>query len=204
MKNVQQAANDPTRIALSWWQDTRVRTAAQILFLVGMGAVAVLMKKITFPLGIPGHSGVLWLGTLVAGRALVRRDGAGLLMGASMALWALPIGLNNKPFAYNLGLYAAAGLTLDIVARLPRISIRHPLGAIFCGMMAHIVKFGFVAVPALVSGVTKKFMLVGPVESGLLHLAFGAAAGLLGWGAYWVGQQRRSNQQAAKKDGERG
>lgn len=198
MKDVQQAANDPTRIALSWWQDTRVRTAAQILFLVGMGAVAVLMKKITFPLGIPGHSGVLWLGALVAGRALVRRDGAGLLMGASMALWALPIG-SNKPFVYNLGLYAAAGLTLDMVARLPRISIRHPLGAIFCGMMAHIVKFGFVAVPALVGGVTKKFMLVGPVESGLLHLAFGAAAGLLGWGAYWVGHRSRSNHQPPPK-----
>jgi hypothetical protein len=203
MKNLQQASEDPARITLSWWQDTRVRTVAQILFLVGMGAVAVLMKNITFPLGIPGHSGVLWLGTLVAGRALVRRDGAGLLMGASMALWAIPIG-SNKAFAYNLGLYAATGLTLDMVAKLPRISIRHPLGAIFCGMMAHTVKFGFVAVPALVGGVTKKFMLVGPVESGLLHLAFGAAAGLLGWGAYWVGHRSRSNQQAAKKDGGRG
>jgi len=202
MKNVQPAAEDPTRIALSWWQDARVRTAAQILFLVGMGAVATLMKKITFPLGIPGHSGVLWLGALVAGRALVRRDGAGLLMGASMALWAIPIG-SNKAFTYNLGLYAATGLTLDIVAKLPRISIRHPLGAIFCGMMAHMVKFGFVAIPALVGGVTKKFMLVGPVESGLLHLAFGAAAGLLGWGAYRVRQQRRRNQQTAKKAGER-
>jgi hypothetical protein len=200
MNNVQQAANDPTRIALSWWQDTRVRALAQILFLIGMGAVATLMKKITFPLGIPGHSGVLWLGTLVAGRALVRRDGAGLLMGASMALWAIPIGL-NKPFTYNLGLYATTGLTLDIVARLPRISIRHPLGAIFCGMMAHMVKFGFIAVPALVSGVTKKFVLVGPVESGLLHLAFGAAAGLLGWGTYWVRHRSRSNHHAAKKDG---
>ncbi len=66
-------------------------------------------------------------------------------------------------------------------------------------MMTHMVKFGFVAVPALVSGVTKKFMLVGPVESGLLHLAFGAAAGLLGWGAYRVWQQRRSNQQSPPK-----
>ncbi len=66
-------------------------------------------------------------------------------------------------------------------------------------MMAHMVKFGFVAVPALVSGVTKKFMLVGPVESGLLHLAFGAAAGLLGWGAYWVGHRSRSNHQPPPK-----
>jgi hypothetical protein len=154
-----------------------------------MGAVAVLMKKISLPLSIPGHSGVLWLGALVAGRVLIRRDGAGLLMGSSMALWALPIGLKHD-FVYNLGLYAATGLTLDMVARLPRVSIRHPLGAIFCGMLAHMVKFGFIAVPALIGGVTKKFMLLGTVESGLLHLAFGAAAGLLGWGAYWAWRQR--------------
>jgi hypothetical protein len=156
-----------------------------------MGAVAVLMKKISFPLGIPGHSGVLWLGALVAGRALVRRDGAGLLMGASMALWAIPIGLKHD-FTYNLSLYAATGLALDTVARLPRISIRHPIGAIFCGMLAHMVKFGFIAAAALTGGLTKKFMLFGLVESGLLHLAFGAAAGLLGWGAYWAWRNSRS------------
>ncbi len=200
MKDTQPATEETSRIALSWWQDARVRLLAQVLFLIGMGLVATLMKKITFPLEIPGHSGVLWLGTLVAGRALIRRDGAGLLMGASMAMWAIPVGL-KQGFIYNLGLYGASGLTLDMVARLPKISIRHPLGAIFCGMMAHMVKFGFIAYPVLVLGITnKKFMLVGPVETGLLHLAFGGAAGLLGWGAYWVWQKRRrSNQPSPKK-----
>lgn len=198
MKNVPAVAKGPTQIALPWWQDARIRTLAQILFLIGVGAVAVLMKKISLPLSIPGHSGVLWLGALVAGRALVRRDGAGLLMGGSMALWAIPFGLKHD-FIYNLGLYAATGLTLDMVARLPRISIRQPLGAMFCGMLAHMVKFGFIVTAALTAGVTKKFMLFGTVESGLLHLAFGATAGLLGWGAYraW---HRSSNHQEPPKE----
>ncbi len=61
-------------------------------------------------------------------------------MGASVALWAYPMAWMNLPeglatngFLYNIGLYGGTGLALDLLARLPKVNIRNPFGAIFCG-----------------------------------------------------------------------
>ena len=50
------------------------------------------------------------------------------------------------------------------------------------------VKFGFIAGVALTSVVTKHFMVIGLAQSAGLHLAFGAVAGVVGWGAYRLTQ----------------
>ena len=175
----------------SWWQDKRVRALAQVLCLIGIGGIAALAKRASLPLGIPGHSAILWLTPLVVGRALIRKDGAGTLMGISVALWGLPIGLGGgvfHGFVHNLGLYGFTGLALDLSARLPHINIRNPFGAIFCGAIAHMIKFAFIVTAALTSSVTTHFLLVGFLKSAGLHLAFGAAAGLIGWLIYKGGQ----------------
>jgi len=113
----------------------------------------------------------------------VRRDGGGVLMGATVAVMGIPVGLNNS-FMHNLGLYGLTGLALDIMARVPKINIRNPFGAISSGAAAHMVKFGFITGAAYASSVTKHFLIFGVAQAAALHLAFGAAAGLIGWGAY--------------------
>ncbi len=178
-----------TNAVLSAWQDTRVRILLWVLFLIGMGALAAVAKKLHPPLGIPGYSAVLWLTVMVAGKTFVRQGGSGLLMGTTVALCTVPVGLHHTNL-YNFGLYVATGLALDIVARLPKVSIRNPFGAMFCSMIAHMVKFGFILGTALTSSVSKHFMLFGVVKSGLLHLGFGIAAGFLGWGTYWLWQRK--------------
>lgn len=172
-----------SRTLTSWWQDKRVRTLIQVLCLIGVGAVASCAKSLSPSPGIPGSSSILWLSPLIAGRALIRRDGAGLLMGTTMALWGIPMGLHNS-LMHNLGLYGFTGLALDIAARLPHVNIRNPFGAILCGALAHMVKFGYIVSAALISSSTKHFLIVGLVKAAFLHLAFGAAAGLIGWLAY--------------------
>ncbi len=181
------------------WQNKRARVVLQILFLLGMGALTTLSKGISLPLGIPGHSGLLWVAVLVAGRAFVRKDGASTLMGISAALWVypmaglhLPDGLASNGILYNIGLYGGTGLALDLLARLPKVNIRNPFGAIFCGAAAHMVKFGFIMVSAIASPLTRHFLIVGVLKSAGLHIMFGAGAGLLGWGAYKVWQLKRN------------
>ena len=173
-----------------WGHSRKVQIILQILFLIGIGTATALVKKTQPSLGIPGSSAPLWLGTMVAGRALVRRDGGGALMGATVAVMGIPIGLNNS-FMHNLSLYGLTGLALDLIARIPKISIQNPLGAIICGASAHMVKFGFITAAAYTSAVTKHFLVVGLAQSAGLHLVFGAAAGLIGWGAYKLTRIRR-------------
>jgi hypothetical protein len=187
------------KLAPSWWRDTKVRTVLQLLFLVGMGAVAAFGKAIMPPLGIPGSSSIAWLTPMVLGYVLVRKRGAGVMMGASMALWGVPMGIHNT-LIYNLGLYGGTGLALDITAALPRISIRSLFGALFFGVFAHMVKFGFVVNGALTSGVAKNFLVLGLAKSALLHVAFGAGAGLMGWLIYKACQTRRRNSQGEAEE----
>jgi hypothetical protein len=168
---------------LGYFQHPAVRITLQILLLLGMGLLATLGKNASLSLGIPGSSAPLWLAPLILGRALVRRDGAGTLMGVSVALMGVPIGINNG-LAHNLWLYGMTGLALDIVARLPKIHITVWWGAIICGAIAHMVKFGFIFSASFFSVTTKHFILLGVLQSAALHLGFGIAAGLVGWGVY--------------------
>ncbi len=195
MSNGELTAGSLSNPFATWWLDKRVRALVQVLCLIGIGAVAAVAKNASLPLGIPGHSAILWLTPLVAGRALIKRDGAGTLMGVSVALWGIPIGLGGgvfHGFLHNLGLYGFTGLALDLSARLPHVNIRNPFGAIFCGAVAHMIKFAFIVTSALTSSVTTHFLLVGFLKSAGLHLAFGAAAGLIGWLVYKGGQSAKN------------
>lgn len=93
------------------------------------------------------------------------------------------IGLDDTLF-YNLALYGGAGLTLDAFSRIPRIHITSLVGAVLCGIAAHMVKFGFIIGAAYTSSVVKHFMLVGVAKSAGTHLVFGALAGLAGWSVF--------------------
>jgi hypothetical protein len=177
------AVPDSGRRLLDYWQNPAVRAVLQILFLIGMGTLAAFAKNASPSLGIPGSSAPLWLAPLVLGRALVRRDGAGALMGVSVAVMGIPIGLNN-PFMHNLYLYGLAGVALDIGSRLPKIMITTWYGAMICGILAHLVKFGYIFSASFFSATTKHFILLGVFQSLGLHIAFGVAAGLVAWAVY--------------------
>jgi hypothetical protein len=160
-----------------------VRIAFQLLLVAGFSALTAVAKKIHPSMGIPGSSGVYWLTVMIMGRSVTRWKGAGLLTGLSVGLWSIPIGLEHAVI-YNVALYGCAGLLIDITASIPKIEIRHPVGAVLCGFMAHMAKFGFIVVTTLTASVARHFLVVGLLNSALLHAAFGIAAGLMGWGLF--------------------
>jgi hypothetical protein len=170
------------------WGNRSVRIAFQILMIVGFSALAAIAKKAHPSIGIPGSSGVYWLTAMIIGRSSTRWDGAGFLTGVGVAAWGIPFGLEHT-FGYNIALYGCAGLLIDIIARLPRIDIRHPVGAMLCGFTAHMAKYGFIVVTALTASLTKHFLIVGLLNAALLHAVFGIAAGLLGWGLVRVARK---------------
>lgn len=166
-----------------YWQKPAIRTALQVLLLLSIGALASAGKSLTPSLGISGSSAPLWLTFLVLGRLLVRRNGAGAVIGVSVAVWGIPLGLHNG-FTHNLALYGCTGLALDIVARIPKINITAWYGAILCGGIAHMVKFGYIFYASLFSPTTKRFIIAGLAQSAGQHLAFGIVSGIIAWIIY--------------------
>jgi hypothetical protein len=169
------------------WEKKWVRVVAQVLLITAFSAFTAIAKKMHPSIGVPGSSAVYWLTVMVIGRSVTRWDGAGFLTGAGVGVWGLAVGLEHS-FVYDLALYSTTGLLLDIMARVPKIDIRHPVGAAISALVAHMAKFGFIVASAMLSSLTTHFMVVGLVNSALLHAGFGIAAGVFGWSIFKGGQ----------------
>lgn len=151
--------------------------AEVLLLLLGGGLIAASRKYLDLSLGIPGHTGILWMALLVGGKLIVRRDGAGLAMGVSAALWGIPLGLGNSP-VYNLALYSLVGAVVDLATRMPGVRLAHPFWAAVAGALAHLTKLAFITAYAMSLGLYRHFWEIGLALSGGYHLLFGALGGL--------------------------
>jgi hypothetical protein len=180
---MRQAEITQDRLRSVFWQNRWVRIGLQVLLVIVFSALTAIAKKLHPSMGIPGSSAVYWLTVMIVGRSVTRWHGAGMLTGVGVGLWGIPIGLEHT-FIYDIALYGCAGLLIDITSSLPRLDIRTPIGAVLCGFSAHMTKFGFILCTTLTASVTRHFLVVGILNSALLHAAFGAAAGLLGWGLF--------------------
>ena len=164
--------------------------AAQVaLVIVVGGLIAVSRRYFDLHIGVPGHTGILWMFLLVYGRGLMKRPGAGILMGASAALWLELLGV-KQTLPYNLLLHVSVGSIVDVIALTPHIRLSHPLGGLFAGATAHAGKYGFILVHAKVLALPKSFLLAGVVGSFALHLLFGALGGLVAGAVLWLAMRR--------------
>jgi hypothetical protein len=159
------------------------RIGLQVLLVVGFSAMTAAAKKLHPSVGIPGSSAIYWLTAMVVARCTMKWDGAATLVGAGTAVWGIPVGL-EQGFGQNLLSFAVAGLLLDVMFRVFRTNARTWWGAPLCALVASMGQFGVIIYSALSSSVTKHFMVVGLMQSTLLHIGFGLAAGLLGWAAF--------------------
>ena len=159
--------------------------ATSVVLVLAVGGLAAVSRRyFDLHIGVPGHTGLLWMLILVAGRARAGRDGSAALMGVATALWGIPLGLGHG-LGYNLAMYGLVGAVLDVVARMPWVRLEHPVGGLVAGAVAHAAKFGFILAYALNAGIAKNFLALGLLTGFGSHLLFGAlgglAAGLLLW-----------------------
>ena len=160
--------------------------ASQVAFVVIVGGlIAVGRKYFDLHIGVPGHTGLPWMFFLVYGRGLMDRPGAAVFMGASAAVWLELLGV-KQTLPYNLLLYVSVGSIVDFMAGAAHLRLSHPLGGLLTGATAHAGKYGFILVHAKVLALTKKFLLVGVLESFGLHLLFGALGGLVAGTILWL------------------
>jgi hypothetical protein len=170
-----------------WWEHRGFRIGVQVLLVVIFSAATAFGKAIHPSMGIPGSSALYWLGPMMLGAAVMRWRGAGLATGIGVGFLSVPFGLQHT-MGYNVMLYGSTGLLIDVIAHLPRMNIRHPLGAVLTGLGAHLAKFGFIMGAAAMSPLTKHFLFVGVLNSLGLHIAFGIAAGFCAWAVFRLGQ----------------
>jgi hypothetical protein len=154
------------------------RSTALLCVLAAAGIV--VQQELRTPLHVPGHRGLLWLGLLVAVRLAARRPGPTLAVAVSSA--ALIAGLRLAPEGPLAPLpYVLAAALLDATALVPWL-VRRPW--IVAGLAApiHLVALVVPAWRSLLVGVAPTALAQGMTSVAVLHLCFGAGAGLLGWG----------------------
>lgn len=127
---------------------------------------------------------------LIYARGRAEQPLAGAVTGASAALWGGALGF-KETLPYNLLLYSTVGAVADAVAFLPGLRLSTPLGGLLAGTVAHAAKYGFILVHATALGLSKRFLLVGVLESFGYHLAFGAIGGLAAGLTLWAVRRRR-------------
>jgi hypothetical protein len=174
-------APDPVRLATGPWQRLTVGAVAT------GGVIGFAAWKV--PLGLPGHRALGWLTVLVAAR-LLAGPGWGALVGAVSAAAVLCLGISPDG-VYGVADYAIAGLLIDATLTLRPAIGRNALALAVLGAVV-LLAVGWIAPlgRSLTGGVPMAEIwpsLVSVAGGGLsrlvvLDLAFGAVAGLMGWG----------------------
>lgn len=163
--------------------------AVQVVFLVFIGGLVVVSRRyLDLSLGIPGHTGFLWMFFMVVGVGMVQRKGAGLLIGASAAVWGEVFGL-PRSFGYNMVMYSLAGLTIDMTLTLLHLRAATPLGGMVAGTAGHIAKYVFHTGYSMKWAIASNALTLGIATSLGFHILFGAAGGLLGGLVLWRGKK---------------
>lgn len=150
----------------------------EVLFPALALAVIVGCADMRFPLGLPGHRGLVWLTLLVAVVLTTHRRATVLAVGAASMLATLMLHLVPSPgdSARYLGaaalLYAVAASGAARHRSWPIVIAAAPIHLVaLAGSVAAMLGAGH-PLTSVSAGITGKM---------LLHLGFGLAAGLLGW-----------------------
>jgi hypothetical protein len=141
--------------------------------------VAVAKWSLRIPIRVPGHSGVLWIAVFVVGCGIVRRRGAGTIIGMVGGLLAAML----VPAAEGLLVfvkYAAAGVVLDLCVAAMGDQLDRVVPAMVAGALAHMAKLAANLLLGWALGIPLGFLALGIGGAATTHVLFGALGGLLG------------------------
>lgn len=152
--------------------DITVMALVSVLIVAGKGLLRM-------PIGVPGHAGVLWIGALVVGKAVVRKPGAATVMGLVGGALVALIQPSDAGLFFGAAKYVLPGLVLDalfpLLGRFDRL-----LPAIVAGGAAHAAKVAVDLARGLAAGLPTQVLFAGLSLELVAHVAFGALGGLLG------------------------
>lgn len=149
--------------------------------MLALVAALVTVSKLIFhlPLRVPGHSGLYWMALMVVGRGVVRRPGAGTLLGFVAGLLAVMFTPGRLGLLTGVN-YLAPGVMLDVLAPLIRERFSDPVLGTFAGAFANLAKLLTSFVVTLAMGIPASFIAIGLGPSAISHTVFGAIGGFIG------------------------
>ena len=134
---------------------------------------------LNLPLRLPGHSGIFWMAYLVVGRGLVRRRGAGTMLGLVSGLLAVLI-VGGREGLLVWVKYFAPGVVMDLGAAISRERLDSAVLATLVGAVANAAKLTASLVVSLILGIPAGYLAVGLGLAAVSHVVFGAIGGWLG------------------------
>lgn len=155
-------------------------TTREIAALALIAALLVGAKvTLNLPLRIPGHSGIFWMAFLVIGRGLVRKRGAGTLLGLVSGLLAMAI-LGGREGLLVWVKYLAPGMIMDLGAALSGERLDSGIIGLLVGALGNVAKLTTSLIVSLLLGIPAGYLAVGLGISAITHVVFGAIGGWLG------------------------
>ncbi|MDZ4180887.1 MAG: cobalt ABC transporter permease [Coriobacteriia bacterium] len=164
-----------SRVTRSRW---RFPLRDQII--IALVAAMIVAAKFYFrvPLKIPGHSGIFWMALLVIGTGVVRRPGAGTLIGLISGILATLI------VPGRLGIFAGVkyfvpGVVVDLLGLALGGRLDRTIVAVIVAAMANVAKLAASYMMGLAAGVPPGYLALGLGLAATTHVLFGGLGGLV-------------------------
>jgi len=155
--------------------------ALRELVLLALVAGLLVLSKGLFRISIhvPGHTGIFWMALLVIAKGIVRRNGAGTLVGLVSGMLAVML-VPGQEGIFTWVKYVAPGVALDVLGVLLPGGFSRPVQAAVLGALGNLAKLAAGYLLAVALGLPSGFIALGLGIAAVSHAAFGAAGGALG------------------------
>lgn len=142
------------------------------------GSLAAVSNEILrLPLHMPGHTSIWWMGILLVGKGLVRKFGAGIIMGLVSGILAVVLGL-GKEGIFVFFKYFVPGLLIDFLAPLFNFKLESMIVGAICGALTSLSKLAMNLVIGMLLNVPMLFLTLGLGFTSFAHVLFGAIGGV--------------------------
>jgi hypothetical protein len=153
----------------------------EAIFLAMMSVTAIFAKEfINLSLGVPGHSGLLWMAAFVTGKIVINKRLSGSYEGTITGFLALLLGA-GKDGVFAFLKFFIPGAFLDVFYLFFPLTWKYWWMVGVWASLAHISKLGVNYLTGMLLGIPKAFLNLGMGLSLIAHLLFGFIGGLLGF-----------------------
>jgi len=144
-------------------------------------AVLIIVAKfyLRMPLHTPGHTGFFWMALLVVGVGVVRRPGAGTLIGLLSGILATIFLPGQQGLLVGVK-YFVPGVVADLMWTAFRGGFDRYAIAIVVGATANAAKLSASYLLGLLLGIPAGYLALGVGIAATTHVLFGALGGLIG------------------------
>lgn len=181
--------SSPKTISKAFPTNVSVQTA-ELILLAAIGAVGVLVHAyLRTPLKMPGHYGIIYMGILLSGKLLSKRNYAGSLssIGAA-AMLLLPLGFKD-PFIPVI--YMFPGLIIDVLYyNFRKLQPNVFFLAVICGLAYTMIPVTRIFITAI-TGFPFGSLLTGFLYPVFTHFIFGAIGGSIAAGSSALIKKRK-------------